>query len=117
VSDKCICILHRMKGFPSEVYEPLPSNSHEDTYREELKNLSGIGSVSTPFLENPKRALVTVLEGSTLPTNLDLEIPHDLLLVQVDSSGNIVVEDHPGLLSRPYNQLDKEPIQPNFNKE
>jgi hypothetical protein len=46
-----------------------------------------------------------------------LEIPHDPLLVRVDSSGNIVVEDHHSLPSRPYNQLDIETIQPNFNEE
>jgi hypothetical protein len=31
--------------------------------------------------------------------------------------GNIVVEDYPHLPSRPYNQLDMEPIQPTFNEE
>jgi hypothetical protein len=46
-----------------------------------------------------------------------LEIPHDPLLVRVDSSGNIVVEYHPILPSRPYNQLDMEPQQPTFNEE
>jgi len=35
----------------------------------------------------------------------------------VDSLGNIVVEDHPRLPSRPYDQLDMEPRQPTSNEE
>jgi hypothetical protein len=58
-----------------------------------------------------------VEEVSPLPINLALPIPLDPLLVRVDSSGNIVVEYYPHLPSRPYNQLDIEPIQPNFNEE
>jgi hypothetical protein len=36
---------------------------------------------------------------------------------QLDSLGNIVVEYYPSLPSRPYNQLDMELIQLNFNEE
>jgi hypothetical protein len=35
----------------------------------------------------------------------------------MESSGNILVEDYPKLPSRPYNKLDMEPIQPNFNED
>jgi hypothetical protein len=35
----------------------------------------------------------------------------------MDSSGNIVVEYYPRLLSRPYQKVDMEPIQLNVNKE
>jgi hypothetical protein len=117
VADKGIHRSRRMQGFPPEGYEPLPPNSPEDTYHEEVENHSDAGSAATPLLANPERDLVTVQEGSTLPANPTLEIPHDPLLVRVDSSGNIVVEDHPILPSRPYNQLDMEPIQPTFNEE
>ena len=50
----------RMQGFPPEGYEPLPPNSLEDTYREEVENHLDLGSVATPLLANPERALVTV---------------------------------------------------------
>jgi hypothetical protein len=50
-----------MQGFPlEEGYEPLPPNSPEDIYREEVENRSDAGSVATPLLENPESALVTV---------------------------------------------------------
>ena len=106
-----------MQGLPPEGYEPLPPTSLEDTYREEVENHLDTGSVATPFLENPKRDLVMVEEGSPLPINLFLLVPLDLLLVRLDSLGKIVVEDYLHLPSRSYNQLDMEPIQSNFNEE
>jgi hypothetical protein len=48
------------KGLPLEGYEPLPPNSPEYFYREEVENHSDAGSVATPLLENPERALVMV---------------------------------------------------------
>ena len=48
-----------MQGIPTEEgYEPLPLNSTEDIYREEVENRSDAGSVATPLLENLERALV-----------------------------------------------------------
>jgi hypothetical protein len=90
-----------MQWFHLEGYEPIPINSLEDTYPEEVENHSYVGSVSTHLLENHERSFIAVQEGSTLPINPYLTILHDLLLVRVDSSGNIVVEDHPRLPSRP----------------
>jgi hypothetical protein len=55
-----------MQGFPPEGYKPLPPNSPEDIYHEEVENHSDAGSAATPLLENPKRALVTVEEGIPL---------------------------------------------------
>jgi hypothetical protein len=114
---KGLCRSRRMQGFPLEGCDPLPPNSPEDTYHEEVENHSDVGSDATYFLENPERYLVTVHEVFTLHADPSLEIPHYLVLVRVESSSNIVVEDHPSLPSRPYNQLDMEPIQPTFNKE
>jgi hypothetical protein len=107
----------RMQGFPPEGYEPIPPNSPEDTYREEVENYSEAGSVATPLIENPEGALVVVQEGPTPPTNPALKNPHDPLLLRVDSSGNIVVEYYPRLPSRPYEERDMEPEQPNLNEE
>jgi hypothetical protein len=67
--DKGLCISCRMKGFPLVGYEPLPPNSTDYTYCEEVENHSYVGSVATPFLENPKRALVTVEDCSIFPLN------------------------------------------------
>ena len=117
MADKGLCRSRRMQGLPPKGYEPLPPNSLEDTYREEVENHSDVGSDATYFLENTERYLVTVHEVFTLHADPSLEIPHYLVLVRVESSSNIVVEDHPSLPSRPYNQLDMEPIQLNFNKE
>jgi hypothetical protein len=69
VDDKGLRRSRRMQGFPPEGYEPLPPNSPEDIYREEVENHSDVGSVATPLLANPERALVTVEEDSTLPIN------------------------------------------------
>jgi hypothetical protein len=71
VADKGLRRSRRMQGFPPEGYEPLPPNSPEDTYREEVENHSDVGSVATPLLANPERDLVTVQEGSTFPVNPD----------------------------------------------
>jgi hypothetical protein len=65
VADKGLRRSRRMQGLNPEGYEPLPPNSPEDTYREEVKNHSDVGSVATPLLENPERDLVTVQEDST----------------------------------------------------
>jgi hypothetical protein len=72
---------HRMQWFPPEGYKPIPPNSPEDTYREEVENYSDVGSVATPLIENPERPLDAVQEGPTLPANLVLEIPYDPLLI------------------------------------
>jgi hypothetical protein len=116
LDDKGLHRARRMQGFPPEGYKPLPPNSPKDTYREEVENHSDTGSVSTPVVQNPERALVTVEEG-TLPINPTLQVPLIPLLVRLDSSGNIIVEYYPHLPSRPYNRFDMEPIQPNFNDE
>jgi hypothetical protein len=73
VVDKGLHRSHRMQGFPPEGYEPLPPNSPEDTYREEVENHSDVGSVATPLLANPERDLVMVQEDSTFPVNLALK--------------------------------------------
>jgi hypothetical protein len=106
-----------MQGFPLEGYEPLPLNSPKDTYCEEVENHSDVGSAANPLLENPKRDLVTIQEDSTFHVSPSLVVPLDPLLVRLDSPSNIVVEYYPRLPSRPYNQVDMEPIQPNFNEE
>jgi hypothetical protein len=49
-----------MKGFPSEGYKPLPPNSPEYIYREEVENCSDSGSDATPLLESTERSLVMV---------------------------------------------------------
>jgi hypothetical protein len=69
VDDKGLHISHRMQGFPPEGYELLPPNSPEYFYHEEVENHLDIGSVVTPLLANPEKALVTVEEDSTLPIN------------------------------------------------
>jgi hypothetical protein len=109
VADKGIRRSRRIQGFPPEGYKSIPPNSPEDTYREEVENYSYARSVVTPLIENPERALVVVQEGPTLPANPVLAIPYDSLLIRVDSSRNIIVEEHPRLSSSPYDQLDMEP--------
>jgi hypothetical protein len=117
VANKGLRISRRIKGFPPEGYKPLPPNSPEDTYREEVENHSDTWSVATPLLANPERDLVIVQEDSTFPVNPSLTIPLNPHLFRLNSSGNIVVKDYPSLSSRPYNQLDMESIQPTFNEE
>jgi hypothetical protein len=106
----------RMQGFPLEGYKSLPTNSPKDTCHEEVENHSYAGSVTTPLLANPERALVMVEEG-TLTFNPNLQVPFNPLLVRLDSSGNVIVESYPHLLSSPSNHLDMEPIKPNFSEE
>jgi hypothetical protein len=81
VADKGLHRSRRMQGFPPEGYKPIPPNSPEDTYHEEVENYSDVGSVATPLIENPERDLVVVQEGPTLPANPNLKIPHDPLLI------------------------------------
>jgi hypothetical protein len=80
VVDKGICRSCRIQGFPLEGYEPLPPNSPEDTYREEVKNYSDTGSPATPLLENTERDLVMVQEDSTFLVNPSSKILLDPLL-------------------------------------
>jgi hypothetical protein len=49
-----------MQGFPLEGYKPIPPNSPEDTYREEVENYSDARSVATPLIENLEGAIVVV---------------------------------------------------------
>jgi hypothetical protein len=105
-----------MQGIPPEGYEPLPPKSPKDTYREEVETHSDVGSDVTPLLTNPERALVTVEEG-TLPINLALQVPIELLLLRLDSFGNVIAEDYPRLSSRPYIKTNMESTQPYFNDE
>jgi hypothetical protein len=106
-----------MQGFPPEGYEPIPPNSPEDTYCEEVENYSDTGSVATPLIEHPEGAIVVVQEVPTPPANPSLTNPLDPLLLRVDSSGNIIVEYYPRLPSRPYEERDMESEQPNPNEE
>jgi hypothetical protein len=81
-----------MQGLPLEGYEPLPPNSPEDIYREEVENLSDAGSAATPLLENPESALVTVQDSipHTIPMSKD---PLKPLLVRMDSFGNVIEKE------------------------
>jgi len=72
---------HRMQWFPPKGYKPIPPNSPEETYYEDLENYSDAGNVATPLIENPKRDLVKIQEGPTLTANLDLTRPHDPLII------------------------------------
>jgi hypothetical protein len=70
-----------MQGMPPEEgYKPLPPNSPEDTYCEEVENHSDAGSVATPLLENSKRALV-MIENPTPHTTPVSTAPIEPLLV------------------------------------
>jgi len=102
MADKFLRRSRRMKWFTIEGYDPIPSNSPEDTYLEEVENYSDTGSPTTPLIENPEGAIVVVQESPTPPTNLALTNPLDPLLLQVDSLGKIIIEDYPRLPSRPY---------------
>jgi hypothetical protein len=71
-----------MQGIPPEEgYQPLPPNSPEDTYHEEVENHSEVGSVATPLLENLGRPLVMV-ENPTPQTTYVSISPIEPLLVQ-----------------------------------
>jgi hypothetical protein len=98
-----------MQGLPPECYKPLPPNSLEDTFREEVENYLNIWSATTPLIEHLVGEIITVQEGPVLPVNLTLTNPLDPLLLRVDSSGNIIAEDYPRLSSRSFGQLDMEP--------
>jgi hypothetical protein len=50
MDDKCLRISNRMQWFPPEGCKPIPPNSPEDTYREEVENYSDTGSVATPLI-------------------------------------------------------------------
>jgi hypothetical protein len=69
------------------------------------------------LIKNLEGAIVVVHKHPTPPTNLALTNRLDPLLLRVDSSGNIIVEDYPRLPSRPYEEHDMEPEQPNPNEE
>jgi hypothetical protein len=71
----------RMQGIPLEGYKPLPPNSPEYFYREEVENHSDAGSAATPLLENIERALVTVEEDSIIPINPVSQVPLEPLLL------------------------------------
>jgi hypothetical protein len=75
VADKGLRRSRRMQGFPPEGYKPIPPNSPEDTYHEEVENYSDVGSVATPLIENPEGAIVVVQEGPTPPAKPDFEKP------------------------------------------
>jgi hypothetical protein len=47
-----------MQGFPLEGYKPLPPNSPEDTFCEEVENYSDTGSVATPLIEHPEGEII-----------------------------------------------------------
>ena len=69
-----------MQGLPPKGYKPLPPNSLEDIYCEEVENRSDAGSVATPLLENLERFLVMV-EDPTPHTKLVSEASIEPLLV------------------------------------
>jgi hypothetical protein len=104
-----------MQGFPLEGYEPLPPNSPEDIYREEVENRSDAGSVATPLLENPESALVTVEDSipHTIPVS---EAPLEPLLVRLDSFGNIIEEEVQRLPLRPYTETQMEDTQHDYDE-
>jgi hypothetical protein len=84
----------RIQGLPPEdleEYTPFLPNSPEVSPEEEVnKNVaSEIGS-STP------------LEESILPVNLLLSVVHDPLLLQINSSGDVVAEDYNRILIGPH---------------
>jgi hypothetical protein len=90
-----------MQGMPPEEgYQPLPPNSPEDTYHGEVENQFDTGSVATPLLENSEKDLVTV-ENPTPHTTPVLEAPIEPLFLQLDSLGNVIEEEVPGLPERP----------------
>jgi hypothetical protein len=105
-----------MKGIPPECYEPLPPNSLDDTYCEEVETHSNDGSVATPLLINPERVLVMVEEG-TLPINPTFQVPIEPLLLCLDSPSNVIEEDYPWMSSRPYTETNMESTQSDFNDE
>jgi hypothetical protein len=104
-----------MQGFPLEGYEPLPPNSPEDIYREEVENRSDVGSVATPLLENPESTLVTVEDPipHTIPVS---EAPIEPLLVRLDSFGNVIEEEVPRLPLRPYTETQMEDTQHDYDE-
>jgi hypothetical protein len=106
-----------MQGFPPEGYEPLPPNSPEYFYCEEVENRSDAESASILLLANPERALVTVEEDPIPPINPVSQVPIEPLLLRLDSLGNIIEEYYPRLPSRPYTETQMEHTQPNFNDE
>jgi hypothetical protein len=116
VVDKGLRRSHRMQGFPLEGYEPIPSNSPKDIYCEEVEKYSDAGSVATRLIKNPKGVIVEVEEGPNPLANPILTNPLDPLLLRLDSSRNIIVEDYSRLPSRPYEDRDMEPKQPNPNE-
>jgi hypothetical protein len=95
-----------MQGLPpeeSEEYAPFLPNSPEGASPEGVVNndvFSEIGS-STP------------LEESTLPVNLLLSVIQDPLLLQINSLGDIVVEDYTRIPNIPYTKsgVDDPPFQ------
>jgi hypothetical protein len=104
-----------MQGFPPKGYEPLPPNSPQEIYHEEVENHSDARSVATPLLENLEITLVTV--ENTIPhTTHVLEGPIKPLLVRLDSFGNIIEEEVHRLPLRPYIDTYMEDTQHDYDE-
>ena len=69
-----------MQGFPLEGYEPLPPNSPEYFYHEEVENHSNDECVATPLLTKPERTLVIVEDPIPL-INPVSQVPIEPLLL------------------------------------
>ena len=78
-----------MQGLPLKGYQTLPPNPPEDNYCREVENQSDVGSVIAPPLDNSEGALVMV-ENPTTSVSIT---PLELLLVRLDSLGNVIDEE------------------------
>jgi hypothetical protein len=94
VDDKGLRRSCRMKGLPSEGYQPLPPNPLEDNYHGEVKNQSNTRSVFAPSLDNLEGALVMVDNPNPRTTSVS-KIPLKPLLLHLDSLGNFIDDEVP----------------------
>ena len=87
----------------------------EDTSRGDIvdeENYSDTGSVATCLIECSEGIITSVQEGLVPPVNPPLTDPLGPTLVRVNSLGEIVTEDYPRLLSRPFEEENMESGQP-----
>jgi hypothetical protein len=68
------------------------------------------------LLANLKSTLVTV-EDPIPPINHVSQVPIEPLLLQLDSLGNVIEEECPRLLSRPYTETQTKHTQQDYNDE
>jgi hypothetical protein len=98
-----------MQGLPPEGYQPLPPHSLEGPSPKRVvdeESYSKLGSASTPLLPHYEGTIIVYQEGFKPLANPPFTNPLDPLLVRVNSSRNIILEDYPRLPFAPFEEVN-----------